>query len=72
MNSKVRIHDGVVGATYLLSVILAATVSVQWLWVAGVVAALQVISPATRFCPVYFVLNKMMPGTEPIQDGSRG
>jgi Zn-finger protein len=35
------------------------------------VAALQTVSPFTCFCPVYFVLNKMMPDTEPIQDGSR-
>jgi len=60
-----------VGATYMLSVILAAATSIQWLWVAGVVAGLQIISPVTKFCPVYFVLNKMMPDTEPIQNGQR-
>ena len=69
MQSKVRTHDGIVGATYMLSVILAAATSIQWLWVAGVVAGLQIISPVTKFCPVYFVLNKMMPDTEPIQNG---
>ena len=37
----------------------------------GIVAGLQIISPLTRFCPVYFALNKLMPDTEPIQDGSR-
>jgi hypothetical protein len=71
MHNKIRAHDGIVGATNMLSVILAATVSIQWLWIAGIVAGLQIISPATRFCPVYFVLNKMMPDTEPIQNGSR-
>jgi len=71
MQSKIRAHDGIVGATYMLSVILAAATSIQWLWVAGVVAGLQIISPVTKFCPVYFVLNKMMPGTEPIQNGQR-
>ena len=71
MQSKIRTHDGVVGATYMLSVILAAATSIQWLWVAGVVAGLQIISPVTKFCPVYFVLNKMMPDTEPIQNGQR-
>jgi len=71
MEKKVRMHDGICGATYMLSVILAATASIQWLWIAGIVAGLQIISPITRFCPVYFVLNKMMPDTEPIQDGSR-
>ena len=71
MQSKIRTHDGIVGATYMLSVILAAATSIQWLWLAGVVAGLQIISPVTKFCPVYFVLNKMMPDTEPIQDGQR-
>ena len=69
IQSKIRTHDGIVGATYMLSVILAAATSIQWLWVAGVVAGLQIISPVTKFCPVYFVLNKMMPDTEPIQNG---
>ena len=71
MQSKIRTHDGIVGATYMLSVILAAATSIQWLWVAGVVAGLQIISPVTKFCPVYFVLNKMMPDAEPIQNGQR-
>ena len=71
IQSKIRTHDGIVGATYMLSVILAAATSIQWLWVAGVVAGLQIISPVTKFCPVYFVLNKMMPDTEPIQNGQR-
>ena len=71
MQSKIRTHDVIVGATYMLSVILAEATSIQWLWVAGVVAGLQIISPVTKFCPVYFVLNKMMPDTEPIQNGQR-
>ncbi len=64
-------HDGICGVAYMISVILAAAVSIQWLWIAGVVAGLQIVSPFTRFCPVYFTLNKLMPDTEPIQDGSR-
>ena len=71
MQNKIRAHDGIVRATYMLSVILAAATSIQWLWVAGVVAGLQIISPVTKFCPVYFVLNKMMPDTEPVQNGQR-
>ena len=69
MQSKISTHDGIVGATYMLSVILAAATSIQWLWVAGVVAGLQIISPVTKFCQVYFVLKKMMPDTEQIQNG---
>ncbi len=71
MQNKIRMHDAICGVAYMISVILAASVSIQWLWIAGVVAGLQIVSPFTRFCPVYFTLNKLMPDTEPIQDGSR-
>jgi 4-hydroxybenzoate polyprenyltransferase len=67
--TKIRRHDFIVGTLYLISIILAFTINMQWLYIAVAVAALQIISPITKFCPVYFILNKMMPDTEPIQDG---
>ena len=67
--SKIRMHDAIVGILYGLSVILAFKVNMQWLYLAGAVAVLQIISPFTKFCPVYFILNKMMPDSDPIQDG---
>lgn len=71
MDTKIRTHDGIVGVLYLVSVVLGATFSIQWLFLAGAVAVLQIVSPFTRFCPVYFILNKAMPETEPVQDGRR-
>ena len=68
-HTKIRLHDAIVGVLYGLSVVLAFTVNIQWLYLAGAVAALQIISPITKFCPVYFVLNKLMPDTEPLQNG---
>lgn len=67
--TKIRMHDAIVGVLYGLSVILAFKVNMQWLYLAGAVAVLQIISPFTKFCPVYFILNKMMPDSDPIQDG---
>ena len=67
--TKIRMHDLIVGILYLVSVVLALTVNIEWLYMAVAVAALQIISPVTKFCPVYFVLNKLMPDTEPIQGG---
>ena len=67
--AKIRMHDAIVGVLYAISVILAFNVNIQWLYLAAGVAALQIISPLTKFCPVYFILNKMMPDSEPIQDG---
>ena len=41
----------------------------NFLWIVIAVGALQVISPITKFCPVYTILNKLMPETDPIQNG---
>ena len=70
-HKKIRLHDGIVGTLYLISVVLGFMVNINWFYLAGAVALLQVVSPLTKFCPVYFILNKIMPDTEPIQDGSR-
>lgn len=61
MKSKTKIHDGIVGMIYLASILLAVYVSQQWLYLAGAVAVLQILSMFTGFCPVYYVLDKMMP-----------
>ncbi len=60
MNTKTRIkiHDGIVGAVIFASVVLGATINAAWLYVAGGIGALMVSSAFTGFCPVYFVLNK--------------
>lgn len=64
MKKKIRIHDGIVGALILLSVVLAINVQAQWIWLAGAVAVLMLISSVTGFCPVYYVINKVMPGDQ--------
>ncbi len=69
--TKIRAHDAIVGILYLTSALLAFFVNIQWIYMAIAVAGLQIISPITKFCPVYFVLNKLMPDSDPIQDGSR-
>ncbi len=68
-HQKVRVHDAIVGILYLTSAVLALLVNVSWIYLAVAVAALQIISPLTKFCPVYAILNKLMPDTEPIQNG---
>ena len=67
--SKIRLHDGIVGILYLSSVLLANYINLSFGRIAIAVAGLQIVSPFTKFCPVYFVLNKMMPDTKPIQNG---
>ena len=68
--SKVRAHDAIVGLLYLSGVGLAFLRSdINFLWIVVAVGALQVISPVTKFCPVYTILNKLMPESDPIQNG---
>jgi len=67
---KVRAHDAIVGVLYLISVGLTFyTSNLAFLWIVIGVGFLQIISPFTKFCPVYFILNKMMPDSDPIQNG---
>ena len=68
--SKVRAHDAIVGVLYLVSVGLTFyTTNLDFLWIAVAVGGLQIISPVTKFSPVYFILNKLMPNTDPMQNG---
>lgn len=64
MRNKIKVHDGIVGATILLSVVLAYKVDMAWLWLAGIISVLLISSAFTGFCPVYFILNKIMPSDD--------
>ena len=66
---KVRVHDGIVGLLNISSILLASQFGLNWIYVAVAVALLQILSPFTKFCPVYSILNKLMPDTTPIQNG---
>jgi len=69
--SKIRAHDAIVGLLYLSGVAMSyLTNNYNFLWIVVAVGALQVISPFTKFCPVYFILNKFMPESDPIQNGN--
>ncbi len=69
--SKIRAHDAIVGLLYLSGVAMSyLTNNFNFLWIVVAVGALQVISPFTKFCPVYFILNKFMPESDPIQNGN--
>ena len=69
--SKIRAHDATCGFLYLISVGLTFySAELNYLWIAVGVGSLQIISPVKKFCPVYFVLNKIMPDSDPIQNGS--
>ena len=65
--SKIRAHDAICGMLYLTGVGLSyLTSNFNFLWIVIAVGALQVIQLK---CPVYTILNKLMPETDPIQNG---
>ena len=68
---KVRVHDGIVGLIYLGSVAAADQFGISFISIAVATAILQRLSPVIKFCPVYTILNKIMPESTPIQNGKR-
>ena len=68
---KIRVHDGSVGLIYLGSVASADQFGISFIWIAVATAILQILSPVTKFCPVYTILNRIMPDSTPIQNGSK-
>ena len=66
---KIRVHDGIVGLLNMGSILLASQFGLNWIYVAVAVAILQIASPFTKCCPVYTILNKLMPNTDPMQNG---
>ena len=67
--AKVRLHDVIVGLLNIGSIVLASELGLNWIYIAVGVAILQILSPITKFCPVYTILNKLMPDTTPMQNG---
>ncbi|GJL78046.1 MAG: hypothetical protein NPINA01_10350 [Nitrospinaceae bacterium] len=58
MNTKRRIHDGIVGAVIAAGVALGYWVDAMWLWVPGVLGIILLQSGITGFCPLYFILDR--------------
>lgn len=57
---ELKIHDGIVGAIIVLSILLGMYVHFYWFWLAGATGLIMVSSSFTGFCPVHFVLGKIM------------
>lgn len=59
MDTKRRIHDGIVGLLITAGTALGYWVAPAWLLVPGVVGLLLVQSYFTGFCPVYYTLDRL-------------
>jgi Protein of unknown function (DUF2892) len=71
MTLKTRIHDGIVGALVLTGTLLGLTQAAPWLYATGALACLMISSTFTGFCPVYYVLDRMMTDEQPSPVASR-
>jgi len=61
---ELKVHDGIVGAIILLSVVAGFKLGPAWFWLAGLTSVAMIQSAFTGFCPVHFVLSKVMPAAD--------
>lgn len=55
--STIRTHDLIVGSLYLVSLVGVLLGYGSMIYLGIAVAALQILSPVTNFCPVYSLLG---------------
>jgi hypothetical protein len=58
---ELKVHDGIIGLVNLLSVGAGVMLDPMWFWLTGVVSVAMVSSAVTGFCPLHFLLSKVMP-----------
>ena len=61
MTKRVKIHDGIVGGIVLFSAGMAWQFDPLWIALAGLTAAIMVSSAFTGFCPVHYLVGRMVP-----------
>jgi hypothetical protein len=60
---ELKVHDGIIGAVTLLSVVAGSMLNPAWFWLAGVIGIVMFSSAFTGFCPLHFVLSKVIRAT---------
>lgn len=58
---KRRIHDGIAGVLITLGVVLGYYLNPLWLLLSVVIGVLMAQSAFSKFCPVYYTLDKIFP-----------
>lgn len=61
MYNKRRMHDAIVGLLVTVGVALGHYVSAHWFLLPAVIGVTLIQSGVTGFCPVYFVLDRLLP-----------
>lgn len=60
MTKQTKIHDGIVGAIVLTSAALAWQHDVRWVGLAALTGVIMLSSTLTGFCPVHFLVGKVV------------
>ena len=60
-DAELKVHDGIIGAFTLMTVIAGTMVNPAWLWLTGLTGAVMFSSAFTGFCPLHFLLSRVMP-----------
>ena len=66
---KARMHSFIIGLIYMAAVLGTLYVDPRCIYIAAAVAGLQIISLVSNFCPVSFILNKIMSGGDKVMNG---
>lgn len=57
---ELRIHDGLIGVVIILGIGLGMVHNPNWYWLSAATGAIMISSSFTGFCPLHFVLGKML------------
>ncbi len=60
-DTELTVHDGIIGAVTLSSVVAGVMINPMCFWLAGVIGAVMFSSAFTGFCPLHFLLSKIIP-----------
>ena len=61
MTKRIKIHDGIIGTLILGSSALAWLVDPRFIAIAGLTALIMISSSFTGFCPVHYLVGKLVP-----------
>jgi hypothetical protein len=69
-DAELKVHDGIIGAFTLATVVAGVMVNPAWFWLTGLTGVVMFSSAFTGFCPLHFLLSKIMPAPDSASDGT--
>lgn len=66
-NFKITIHNIVSAGINILSIFLSKAFEIDLWYVIGTVAGVQILAAIFKINPIFSVLDKLLPSSEPIQ-----